>query len=84
MDPGTTERANIQQKETVLGYVDITLNEDGTVTITEGPNVSITHTYVADARPTDTAPGKFGKIGNKGDENFDGKFWVMIKADVCE
>lgn len=84
LETGEFVTVNIQQKNEVLGEITITLNSDNSVTITEGTGVTVTHKYVADARPTDTAPGQFDKIGNKGDENGDGKFWVMIKAEVCK
>ncbi len=84
LETGEFVTVNIQQKDEVLGEITITLNSDNSVTITEGASVTVTHKYVADVRPTDTAPGQFDKIGNKGDENGDGKFWVMIKADVCK
>ncbi len=84
LESGDTQRMNIQHKNDVLGHVDITLNWDSTVTILEGPGVEITHIYIADAKPTNTAPGHFNKTGNLGDENGDGNFWVIIKADVCE
>ncbi len=84
LETGEFVTVNIQQKYEVLGEITITLNSDNSVTITEGAGVTVTHKYVADARPTDTAPGQFNQIGNQGDSNGDGKFWVMIKADVCK
>lgn len=52
------------------------------IEVTEGEGVNITHLYINDQEPeTTNAPGQFDKTQNYRDA--DGKFWVMIKAEVC-
>ena len=69
------------KKGSLGGEVTVTW-ENGTISFTEGPGVSITHLYVSDIEPTTTnAPGQFDKTQSFSD--VDGTFWVMLKAEVC-
>lgn len=77
-----SETREIHHKNGSLGgEVTITYN-NGIVEITEGEGVTITHLYISNIEPTETnAPGQFDKT-----QNYmypDGKFWVMLKAEVC-
>lgn len=64
------------------GEVTVSYN-DGTVEITEGEGVTITHLYISNVEPTETnAPGQFDKTQSY--LGLDQNFWVMIKAEVCK
>ena len=65
-----------------LGDMTVSVFE-GVVSLDYAQNIEITHLYISDEKPTEGAPGQFGKTGNLGDANQDGKFWIIVKADVC-
>lgn len=81
--PDGYETREIHHKNGSLeGEVTIFYNE-GVVEITEGEGVTITHLYLSTEEPeTTNAPGQFDKTQDFTIES--DKFWVMIKAEVCE